>query len=32
VQGDTDGDGAADFAILVTVNNAQPLTATDFIV
>jgi Ca2+-binding RTX toxin-like protein len=31
VQGDTDGDGAADFAILVTVNNAQPLTTTDFI-
>jgi Ca2+-binding RTX toxin-like protein len=31
VEGDTDGDGAADFAILVTVNSAQPLTATDFI-
>jgi Ca2+-binding RTX toxin-like protein len=31
VEGDTDGDGFADFAILVTVNSAQPLTATDFI-
>jgi Ca2+-binding RTX toxin-like protein len=31
VEGDTDGDGVADFAILVTVNSAQPLTATDFI-
>jgi Ca2+-binding RTX toxin-like protein len=31
VQGDTDGDGSADFAILVTVNSAQPLTSADFI-
>jgi serralysin len=30
VQGDTDGDGTADFAILVTVNTGQPLTASDF--
>jgi Ca2+-binding RTX toxin-like protein len=31
VEGDTDGDGAADFAILVTTITAQPLTAADFI-
>jgi Ca2+-binding RTX toxin-like protein len=31
VQGDIDGNGAADFQLLVTVTDAHPLTAADFI-
>jgi Ca2+-binding RTX toxin-like protein len=31
VEGDTNGDGAADFLILVTATTAAPLTGTDFI-
>jgi Ca2+-binding RTX toxin-like protein len=31
VEGDIDGDGVGDFAILVSVNSAQPLTVTDFL-
>jgi Ca2+-binding RTX toxin-like protein len=31
VQGDVDGDGIADLQILLTVTDAQPLVATDFV-
>jgi hypothetical protein len=31
VEGDTDGNGAADFAFLVTVTDADPITGTDFV-
>jgi serralysin len=31
VEGDTNGDGAADFLILVTATTAAPLTGTDFV-
>jgi len=31
VEGDTDGDGDADFVIRVDMSNADPLTATDFV-
>jgi hypothetical protein len=31
VQGDTNGDGIADFELFLTVSDADPITSTDFV-